>query len=398
LRTLRALLLTNFIDRPGGAGRLEAYLIKALASLSQECILVAPGRPHKSNMPSDDDIRACKFILVREHDRVQSLQKILEYPPISLMGNLVGETLIEKIIERTRPDMIIASGGMSKRVATKAHRVGVKTIVYYHMITPWYVEIRGFYRRYKWSDLSMLWFGFNVAVGRLSSIDFEPWSYVDHVIVNSKYMAYLAKKYWGREPDVLQPPIEVKNFAIQPRENRSFEIVSIGRLDPDKRYEELIEAVGRSTVLKGKVKIRLAGFTGKYEYLLNVLGLAKAYDVKMVIERDVSEKRKQEILSNSMVFVNSSRYEHFGINVVEAMASGTPVIVHKSGGPYFDVIDRGIYGLSYTTVDELSDIIEMLVDDIEVWNKYSQLAIERARHYDFEVFKQRLLNVIGRLM
>lgn len=398
MRTLRTLLLANFIDRPGGAGRLEAYLIKALASLSHECILVAPGQPHKFNIPGDNDIRACKFILVKKHGGIQSLHKVLKYPLIPLIGNLIEETLVEKIVERTRPDVIIASGGMSKRIATKAHKTGVKTIVYYHMITPWYVEIRGFYRRYKWSDLSMLWFGFNVAVGRSSSIDFEPWSYVDHVIVNSKYMAYLAKKYWGREPDVLQPPIEVKNFAVKPRENRSFEIVSIGRLDPDKHYEDLIDAVRRSTVLKGKVKIRLAGFTGRYEYLLNVLSLAKAYDVKMIVEKDVSEKRKQEILSNSMVFVNSSRYEHFGINVVEAMASGTPVIVHKSGGPYFDIIERGIYGLSYTTVDELSDIIEILIDDIEMWNKYSRLAIQRARHYDFEVFKQRLLSIIGRLM
>jgi hypothetical protein len=28
---LRILLITNFIDKPGGAGRLEAYMVKALS-------------------------------------------------------------------------------------------------------------------------------------------------------------------------------------------------------------------------------------------------------------------------------------------------------------------------------------------------------------------------------
>jgi alpha-1,2-mannosyltransferase len=392
---MRTLLLANFIDRPGGAGRVEAYLIKALASLSHECILVAPGKPHKFNIPSDNDIRACKFILVKKQGKAQSLHKALKY---LLIGNLIEETLIEKIVERTRPDMIIASGGMSKRVATKAHKTGVKTIVYYHMITPWYVEIRGFYRKYKWSDLSMLWFGFNVAVGRSSFIDFEPWSYVDHVIVNSKYMAYLAKKYWGREPDVLQPPIEVKNFAVQPRGKRSYEIVSIGRLDPDKRYEDLIEAIKKSVILRERVKIRLVGYTGKLEYLLNILKSAKKYNVKIVVERDISDTRKQEILSNSMVFVNLSRHEHFGINVVEAMASGTPVIVHRSGGPYFDIIDRGTYGLSYLTIEELQRNIEILIEDVNMWNKYSQLSIVRARYYDFDLFKEKLANMLDKVI
>jgi glycosyltransferase involved in cell wall biosynthesis len=79
---------------------------------------------------------------------------------------------------------------------------------------------------------------------------------------------------------------------------------------------------------------------GSPRYLLNILKLTKRYGVKVVVETNASEKRKREVLSSSMIFINSSRHEHFGINVVEAMASGTPVIVHRSGGSYCDIIDR----------------------------------------------------------
>jgi glycosyltransferase involved in cell wall biosynthesis len=99
-----------------------------------------------------------------------------------------------------------------------------------------------------------------------------------------------------------------------------------------------------------------------------------------------------------MVFINSSRHEHFGINVVEAMASGTPVIVHRSGGPYFDIIDRGTYGLSYSTIEELQRNIEMLIKDVNMWNKYSHLSIIRARYYDFDLFKQKLANILDRVI
>jgi len=266
------------------------------------------------------------------------------------------------------------------------------------MVIPWYVEVRGFYRKYKWSDLSILYFGFSIALSKALSADFSPLEYVDGVIVNSRYMAYIARRYWNIMPYVLQPPIEIRNFVSLPRENRLPQIVSIGRLDPDKHYEDIIEAIGENITLRKNIKVLLLGFIGNPRYLLNTLKLAKKYDVKLIVEANASEERKREVLSSSMIFINSSRYEHFGINVVEAIGSGTPVIVHRSGGPYYDIIDRGAYGLSYSTIEELQSNIEMLIGDTNMWNKYSQLSIVRARYYDFDLFKQKLANILDRVI
>jgi glycosyltransferase involved in cell wall biosynthesis len=84
--------------------------------------------------------------------------------------------------------------------------------------------------------------------------------------------------------------------------------------------------LGKSDTLKENIKIILLSFTGSSRYLLDILE-------SVVVETNASKKREHEVLSSSMIFINSSRYEHFGINVVEAMAPGTPVIVHRSGGP-----------------------------------------------------------------
>jgi glycosyltransferase involved in cell wall biosynthesis len=317
---------------------------------------------------------------------------------LSHLQSLVMRYKVSEPIFREKPDVIISSGGIPKHLVNVARSIKSKVLVYYHMIAPWYVEIRGFYRKYKWSDLSMLYFGFSIALGKTLSADFSPLEYVDGIIVNSPYMAHIAKRYWGIMPYILQPPIEINNYVSLPRENRLPQIVSIGRLDPDKHYEDIIEAVGKNNMLRKNIKVLLLGFMGNSQYLLNIIKLAKKYNVKLIIEADVSEERKKEVLSSSMIFINSSRHEHFGINVVEAMASGTPVIVHRSGGPYYDIIDRGTYGLSYSTIEELQSNIEMLVKEPNIWNKYSRLSIIRAGHYDFELFKQKLANILDKVI
>jgi len=388
---IRILFIANFIHKAGGAGRLEAYLAKAISQLGYKCVLIAPARPHKINEQILKGSKNIELCMISKSDASSRKVDILSY-----LQSLVMRYKVSELIFREKPDVIISSGGIPKNLVNVARSIKSKVLVYYHMVAPWYIEIRGFYRKYKWSDLSMLYLGFSIALGKALSADFSPLEYVDGIIVNSLYMAHIAKRYWGIMPYVLQPPIEINNYVSLPRENRLLQIVSIGRLDPDKHYEDIIEAVGENNILRKNAKVLLLGFMGDPQYLLNIIGLAKKYDVKLIIEANVSEERKREVLSSSMIFINSSRYEHFGINVVEAMASGTPVIVHRSGGPYYDIIDRGTYGLSYSTIEGLQSNIEMLIEEPNIWNRYSQLSITRAKQYDFESFKQKLANILDK--
>lgn len=60
------------------------------------------------------------------------------------------------------------------------------------------------------------------------------------------------KKYWSIVPHMIQPPIEVKDLVSSPRKSMFLQIVSVGRLDPDKHYEDIIEAIGKSNTLREK--------------------------------------------------------------------------------------------------------------------------------------------------
>ena len=94
--------------------------------------------------------------------------------------------------------------------------------------------------------------------------------------------------------------------------------------------------------------------------------------------------------------MHTTRGEHFGIAVVEAMAVGLLVIVHKSGGPYEDIIDYGKYGMYYENLADLSQKIDSLLRAPDLWRKYHKKSIERAKAFDEEKFARKLIEIVER--
>jgi hypothetical protein len=133
--------------------------------------LIAPAEPHPTN---EQIMKGCKNI------RLYVLKPRARYHKIGVLERLMVDYLmtenrIAKLLFREKPDVIIASGGISKHLVNIAHSLGSRVLVYYHMIAPWYAEIRGFYRRYKWSDFinAIFWVLYSAgqsSVGRLFAI------------------------------------------------------------------------------------------------------------------------------------------------------------------------------------------------------------------------------------
>lgn len=90
--------------------------------------------------------------------------------------------------------------------------------------------------------------------------------------------------------------------------------------------------------------------------------------------------------------VPSTGFESFGIVLLEAMASGTPVVASSIPG-YREVLTDGREGrlVSAGDVDELASAIIALLNDAELRRQMGRAGQETACHYDWEAMARRVL-------
>jgi glycosyltransferase involved in cell wall biosynthesis len=103
-------------------------------------------------------------------------------------------------------------------------------------------------------------------------------------------------------------------------------------------------------------------------------------------------------MDKAKVFLHATINEHWGIAVAEAMARGLPVVVHRSGGAWSDLVYEGGYGFGYTDTDEAVEAIAKLMMDSATWRLYSQKAVERAKELTFSRFVEKAASLIKKIL
>jgi glycosyltransferase involved in cell wall biosynthesis len=87
------------------------------------------------------------------------------------------------------------------------------------------------------------------------------------------------------------------------------------------------------------------------------------------------------------------RSEHFGVATVEAMAAGCVPIVHNTGGQR-EIVQDGLNGFLWNSLDELTRITTMVARDEELRSRVSEAARQRARAFGTEHFLHSMVSLI----
>jgi glycosyltransferase involved in cell wall biosynthesis len=179
---------------------------------------------------------------------------------------------------------------------------------------------------------------------------------VDLFIANSSFVARRIRAYYGRDAEVVHPPVAVDYFTPAPAKAPAFGLAAaagaasgpvqapgasrdgyalvVSALAPYKRLEVAIAACERAGVElriagDGPERARLARLAGPRARLLGRVG----------------DEQLRDLYRGARMLVQPG-VEDFGIAAVESLACGTPVVAAARGG-VLDIVVDGRHGVLY---------------------------------------------------
>ncbi|KAJ1632464.1 alpha-1,2-mannosyltransferase alg11 [Pavlovales sp. CCMP2436] len=170
------------------------------------------------------------------------------------------------------------------------------------------------------------------------------------VLANSTWTAGHIRQLWdARGVRVLFPPCDTTALAelpLCPLEREQL-VISIAQFRPEKAHAQQLRAFARlrerwpaehadaRLVIIGSV--RDAGDARRVAEL-RTLSTELGLDGCVLIATDVSYAERLGWLARAAVGLHTMWMEHFGIGIVELMASGVVPVAHASGGPLADIV------------------------------------------------------------
>lgn len=170
----------------------------------------------------------------------------------------------------------------------------------------------------------------------------------DVYFANSTEVKKRIKKYYGRDSEVLFPPVDVEKFKIKDSKLRKKDYYLIlGRLVPYKKVDLAIEVfneLGLPLLVVG---------TGSEEKKLRSIAKNNIKFTGFGKEEDLPG-----YFQNAKAFIYPQE-EDFGITAIEAQAAGVPVIAYKKGGTLDTILDNktGIF-FDEQTKESLAKAVE----------------------------------------
>lgn len=217
--------------------------------------------------------------------------------------------------------------------------------------------------------------------------DFNAAQRPDVLIANSETTAKRIRKFYCREPAIINPPVEITagipaspdaSLGGNPAESSYY--LSVSRLCAYKNVDLIIKAFN-----KLKLPLTIVG-TGREEEKLKEMASPAVKFAGFVSNEELKSQYQ-----NCRAFISAVSDEDFGITPVEAMGYGKPVIAYRSGG----VTETVIEGKTGVFFDELTETA--LCEAITKFEKMKfdpKVCRNQAEKFSKETFKGKIRKLV----
>lgn len=149
--------------------------------------------------------------------------------------------------------------------------------------------------------------------------DYRTANGVDYFIANSKFIAKRIKKVYGREAEVIYPPVDVDAYQMCDKKEDFY--LTASRMVPYKKIKLIVEAFNEMP----DKKLVVIGDGPEFTKTKAIAGA----NIELMGYQSFEVLKEKMQKAKAFVFAAE---EDFGITPVEAQACGTPVIAYGKGG------------------------------------------------------------------
>ena len=205
------------------------------------------------------------------------------------------------------------------------------------------------------------------------------------------------KKHWkdAENVSVIANPLTMDRRSPSSTTNKK--IISVGRLERQKNYPSLIRAFGRTAEKHPDWILEIYGDGSQKKSLRRLVDELHLSDNVFIREpvQSVADR-----FSEASCFVLSSKYEGFGLVIVEAMSCGLPVVSYDCPCGPKDIISDGEDGFLVPTGDErmLAEKMNFLIEHPEQRRTMGAAALKKAEHFRMEKIIPVWMDLFGKLL
>lgn len=199
--------------------------------------------------------------------------------------------------------------------------------------------------------------------------------------------------------ELIPPGIDIKKFnpQVQPLphlHNVSSNLLFVGRLEKRKGLNYLLEVFKNLKPRIPQLRLLIAGQGPEYKPLKKLVDFWRLPDVEFL--GFVPEEVLPHLYCSSTIFVSpATQGESFGIVLLEAMASGLPIVAFDNRG-YKETLNfapQEDFVVENKNVQALSLALEALLVNPDLRKKVSEANLKQAQKYSWEKIGKQILSL-----
>lgn len=209
--------------------------------------------------------------------------------------------------------------------------------------------------------------------------------YCDGAIFVSNKLKEECSKYYKIKKNVVIPNgVDLELFRQSHLGNRN--VLFIGRFSKEKGIELLPDLIPIVLSVPDASITMISPYTILPKDLANILSRIKSLEQKYpqkikLIDKTVYQEDLVQYYKNSQIYIQPSKYESFGLCILEAMAVGRPIVAFNVGGIPEVVGNAGILA---SNKSDLLNSVSQLLQDRKKCSALGNAAMRRAAAFSWD--------------